>query len=187
MVSFSLDVYGHEGEPSTVEFTPGNNANLLADFLQHAIEFEAAQAPMFLAKLIESLHAEEEDEEAEHGDAQNAEAHDITLPASTEAVGVVGAGTEAAEAVVVRADTDIQMSGTVTPVKAPPTGAATTSKRLHYGVAASGMPSSIRRSARVARKSGIPLPVSPLGLYFVGSPGRTARKQSSATPASTKH
>ena len=57
VVRFTLD-YGNATED--IEFRPKGNAALLPSFLQTPISFEGDQAPNFLMKILEAIHADNE-------------------------------------------------------------------------------------------------------------------------------
>lgn len=82
VIQFQLDFVRPDAlldsEPTSVEFSPKENCNLLPEFLQKVINFGSDQCPMFLAKLTESLRnmdyhgsgdplEEEEGEKSERG------------------------------------------------------------------------------------------------------------------------
>lgn len=49
-----------DGEPEELEFAPMGGCDTLPDFLQESIAFAKDQAPLFLSKVIEALHADQE-------------------------------------------------------------------------------------------------------------------------------
>jgi hypothetical protein len=173
-----------EGEGIMVEYTPDEKkAHLLPSFLQSSIAFEDAQAPMFLAKLTESLRhmTVDETESEEKGEVEgeiNMAGTPTQQPPLLHSEGALKEQTEGEqvvprmptpqpEAPVAETTTDaifpIPLLENVTPMKPATTLPHTPATAL-------------RRSTRRSARKSVGRIVSPDGLVFRTSPGRTGRE-----------